>query len=344
MADNAFGDFFISDADDELLEDDERWSRRPWSCPARRAAPAAPASGRAAAARRSGAACAAPAQPQPAAPQARPRGPAAAARQATREERLARALDELMDENQPTIQAAALVSLDGFTMASALPEGMQEDRVGAMSAAILGLGERAAAELGRGQLSQVFIEGDDGYVHADRRRRPRRADRASPDKEAKLGLVLYDMRDAAGQHRRDSRLGADWTLDRDRVRSDAQMALRGNLKDFSLPDVFQLVTFSRKTGVLRIKRADGAEGSVWFRDGDVFFAQSQLAHRAARRAARVGAQRITPRRSDARARAARGRGRRTAGASARSSSTRATSPTRCSRRSSRSRSRTRSST
>lgn len=52
------------------------------------------------------------------------------------------------------------------------------------------------------------------------------------------------------------------------------MALRGNLKDFSLPDVFQLVTFSRKTGVLRIKREDGAEGSVWFRDGDVFFAQS----------------------------------------------------------------------
>lgn len=52
------------------------------------------------------------------------------------------------------------------------------------------------------------------------------------------------------------------------------MALRGNLKDFSLPDVFQLVTFSRKSGVLRIKRADGAEGSVWFREGDVFFAQS----------------------------------------------------------------------
>jgi len=52
------------------------------------------------------------------------------------------------------------------------------------------------------------------------------------------------------------------------------MALRGNLRDFSLPDVFQLVTFSRKTGVLRIARADGAAGSVWFRDGDVFFASS----------------------------------------------------------------------
>jgi predicted regulator of Ras-like GTPase activity (Roadblock/LC7/MglB family) len=95
------------------------------------------------------------------------------------------------------IQAAALVSLDGFTMASALPEGMQEDRVGAMSAAILGLGERAATELGRGQLTQVFIEGDGGYVMLIAA-----GDRAVltclADTEAKLGLVLYDMREAAG--------------------------------------------------------------------------------------------------------------------------------------------------
>jgi len=71
------------------------------------------------------------------------------------------------------------------------------------------------------------------------------------------------------------------------------MALRGNLNDFSLPDVFQLVTFSRKTGVLRIKRADGAEGSVWFRDGDVFFAQSNW-HNEMLGERLVRAQRITP--------------------------------------------------
>ena len=116
-------------------------------------------------------------------------------RQPTREERLATALNDLMDESQE-VQAAALVSLDGFTMASALPEGMHEDRVGAMSAAILGLGERAATELGRGQLSQVFIEGDDGYVMLIAA-----GDRAVltclADIEAKLGLVLYDMRNAA---------------------------------------------------------------------------------------------------------------------------------------------------
>ncbi len=71
------------------------------------------------------------------------------------------------------------------------------------------------------------------------------------------------------------------------------MALRGNLKDFSLPDVFQLVTFSRKTGVLRIQREDEAQGSVWFRDGDVFFAQSNW-HTEPLGERLVRAQRLTP--------------------------------------------------
>jgi len=70
------------------------------------------------------------------------------------------------------------------------------------------------------------------------------------------------------------------------------MALRGNLKDFSLPDVFQLVQLSGKTGVLRIAGAD-AEGSIWFREGEVFFAQSNW--RRDRLGERlVAAQRITP--------------------------------------------------
>jgi hypothetical protein len=56
------------------------------------------------------------------------------------------------------------------------------------------------------------------------------------------------------------------------------MALRGSLKDFSLPDVFQLITFSRKTGVLRISGGGDATGAVWFREGEVFFAQSNWHH------------------------------------------------------------------
>ncbi|MCL4554518.1 MAG: roadblock/LC7 domain-containing protein [Actinobacteria bacterium] len=96
----------------------------------------------------------------------------------------------------PDVEAAALVSMDGFVMASALPAGMQEDRVGAMSAAILGLGERAAAELGRGHLTQVFIEGEDGYVILIAAGE-RAVLTALTLSKSKLGLVLYDMKTSA---------------------------------------------------------------------------------------------------------------------------------------------------
>jgi len=62
------------------------------------------------------------------------------------------------------IEASAVVSVDGLTMASALPSNVEEDRVSAMSAAMLSLGERIAGELGRGLLDQVYIRGGQGYV------------------------------------------------------------------------------------------------------------------------------------------------------------------------------------
>jgi uncharacterized protein len=135
--------------------------------------------------------------PAPRVPDARPRPETAPAPRPTsdREARLAEALERLMHES-PDVEASALVSLDGFIIASALPEGMQEDRVGAMSAAILALGERAAAELGRGQLTQVFIEGADGYVLLVAAG-GRAVLTVLARREAKLGLVLYDMRAAA---------------------------------------------------------------------------------------------------------------------------------------------------
>ncbi|MDO4708456.1 MAG: roadblock/LC7 domain-containing protein [Pseudomonadota bacterium] len=62
------------------------------------------------------------------------------------------------------IEASALTSTDGLMIASSLPHDMDEDRVGAMSAALLSLGERAAQELARGALERVLIQGDKGYV------------------------------------------------------------------------------------------------------------------------------------------------------------------------------------
>ncbi|MCS7179638.1 MAG: roadblock/LC7 domain-containing protein, partial [Anaerolineae bacterium] len=64
-------------------------------------------------------------------------------------ERLVERLREFQ-RNTPEVEASVLVSVDGLTIASALPSGVEEDRVSAMSAAMLSLGERIAGELGRG--------------------------------------------------------------------------------------------------------------------------------------------------------------------------------------------------
>jgi len=75
-------------------------------------------------------------------------------------------VDRLRDlqSTTPEIEASAVVSVDGLTMASAMPTNIEEDRVSAMSAAMLGLGERIAGELGRGVLDQVYVKGAEGYV------------------------------------------------------------------------------------------------------------------------------------------------------------------------------------
>ena len=59
-----------------------------------------------------------------------------------------------------------MLSTDGLMMASMLPAGMDEDRVGAMSAAILSLGDRTSRELARGELEQVLIKGAQGLCAA----------------------------------------------------------------------------------------------------------------------------------------------------------------------------------
>lgn len=66
------------------------------------------------------------------------------------------------------------------------------------------------------------------------------------------------------------------------------MALEGNLKDFSLEDVFRLLQTGSKTGVLHVDRAD-QHGVVCFRDGHVYFASAGGTHEpVSKRLARVG--------------------------------------------------------
>jgi hypothetical protein len=69
-----------------------------------------------------------------------------------------------LQTNSENIEGAAIVSVDGLPLASSLMQGYEEDRVSAMSAAMLSLGERISSELGRGGLQQVYVKGENGYV------------------------------------------------------------------------------------------------------------------------------------------------------------------------------------
>jgi predicted regulator of Ras-like GTPase activity (Roadblock/LC7/MglB family) len=101
-----------------------------------------------------------------------------------------------MQITTPDIEASAVVSVDGLTIASALPPGVEEDRVSAMSAAMLSLGERIATELGRRTLEQVYIHGDKGHVYVFAIGEEAVLTVLCRE-QAKQGMVLLEMRRAA---------------------------------------------------------------------------------------------------------------------------------------------------
>jgi len=95
------------------------------------------------------------------------------------------------------IEASALVTVDGLSMASALPQGVEEERVSAMAAAMLSLGGRIASELGRGNVEQVYVKGENGYVILIAVGEDAVLT-ALARSQAKLGLIFLDMNRASG--------------------------------------------------------------------------------------------------------------------------------------------------
>jgi hypothetical protein len=96
----------------------------------------------------------------------------------------------------PDILASAIVTVDGLTLASALPAEVEEERVSAMSAAMLGLGQRIAAELQRGGLDEVYIRGEEGFVLLTAIGEDAVLTALSRN-DSRLGLILLEMRRAA---------------------------------------------------------------------------------------------------------------------------------------------------
>lgn len=93
----------------------------------------------------------------------------------------------------PDIEASAIVSEDGLSIATYLPQEVEEDRISAMSAVMLSLGKRITDELKLGTLEQVYIKGENGsvilYSIGDEA-----VLMALARLQAKLGLIFLDLR------------------------------------------------------------------------------------------------------------------------------------------------------
>ncbi|MEL6273409.1 MAG: roadblock/LC7 domain-containing protein [Chloroflexota bacterium] len=109
----------------------------------------------------------------------------------SRTEQLVERLQDLQ-RSSGDVEAAAIVSVDGLSMASSMPPNIEEDRVSAMSAAMISLGERISSELGRGALEQVYVKGESGYVILNAVGEEAVLT-VMARKEAKLGLIFLDI-------------------------------------------------------------------------------------------------------------------------------------------------------
>jgi len=72
-------------------------------------------------------------------------------------------LEELR-ASSTNIEATALVSREGFIIASAMPETLDEENIAALLVGFQGLAERSAEELGKGRAHLFFVQTDYGYI------------------------------------------------------------------------------------------------------------------------------------------------------------------------------------
>ncbi|WP_037586167.1 roadblock/LC7 domain-containing protein [Stenoxybacter acetivorans] len=101
-----------------------------------------------------------------------------------------------LNSSSGEIVASAVISTDGLPVAALLQSGVDPDRVGAMSAALLALSSRISRELQRGNLKQVIVEGEKGYVLLIQAGIGNVL-AVTANENAKLGLILLDARRAA---------------------------------------------------------------------------------------------------------------------------------------------------
>ena len=95
----------------------------------------------------------------------------------------------------PELEAVAVVGVEGLSIASSETGDGDETQLSSMSAAMVGLGERIAVELGRGKLDHIYIHGELGCVLL-MSINMEAVLTAVVSEDAKLGMILLDMKRA----------------------------------------------------------------------------------------------------------------------------------------------------
>ncbi|MFX1384190.1 MAG: roadblock/LC7 domain-containing protein [Promethearchaeota archaeon] len=93
----------------------------------------------------------------------------------------------------PEVTAAAIVSVEGLPISSALAADIDETRIAAMTAAILSLAERAIHEMNKGDFQEILIKGTDGYLLVLQAGR-NAVLTVSTTPDIRLGLILLDAK------------------------------------------------------------------------------------------------------------------------------------------------------
>jgi uncharacterized protein len=102
--------------------------------------------------------------------------------------------------------SCAVLSTDGVLLSSSHTEGVDRERAAAMLSAVANLAERAARQEGKEHASQVRVDAEDGHLLLVR------LDgggilAATTARDARVGLVLYDMRNARGEVEKAANVG-----------------------------------------------------------------------------------------------------------------------------------------
>jgi len=103
---------------------------------------------------------------------------------------------EDMRQHSPEVEAVALISMEGLLLAQSVPADIDAERLAAMAAAMLALGERVAEELARGELERVSMQGELGHVIVQAVNEKAVLAACSAE-DATLGMLLLDIQRTA---------------------------------------------------------------------------------------------------------------------------------------------------